>query len=58
MSTLCADNEAHVRKGERLVEFNAKKYFSYLAESSKFTLYCQNQFFRLHFYNYTFLLQF
>ena len=35
-----------------------KKYFSNLEKLSKFTFYCQNQFFRLHFYNYTFPLQF
>ena len=30
------------------MEFNAKKYFSNLTESSKFTFYCQNQFFAVH----------
>ena len=30
------DNKAHARKGKSLVEFNAK-YFSNLAENSKFT---------------------
>ena len=37
--------KAHSRKGNILVAFNIKKYFSNLAESSKFTYYCQNQFF-------------
>ena len=36
------DNKAHARKGKSLVEFSAKKYFSNLAENSKFTYYCQN----------------
>ena len=40
-STNDNDNKAHVRKGKSLVEFNAKKYFSNLAENSKFTFYCQ-----------------
>ena len=31
------DNRAHARKGKSLVEFNAKKYFSNLAENSKFS---------------------
>ena len=38
-------NKAHARKGKSLVEFSEKKYFSNLAENSKFTFYCQNQFF-------------
>ena len=42
------DNRAHARKGKRLVEFNAKKYSSNLAENSKFTFCCQNQFFALY----------
>ena len=33
------DNKAHARKGKSLVEFSAKKYFSNLAENSKFTFY-------------------
>ena len=33
------DNKAHARKGKVLVEFNAKKYFSNLAENPKFTFY-------------------
>ena len=36
-STNDDDNKAHARKGKSLVEFNAKKYFSNLAENSKFT---------------------
>ena len=39
------DNKGHARKGKSLIEFNAKKYFSNLIENSKFTFYCQNQFF-------------
>ena len=31
------DDKAHARKGKSLVEFNAKKYFSNLAENLKFT---------------------
>ena len=31
------DNKGHERKGKSLVEFSAKKYFSNLAENSKFT---------------------
>ena len=42
------DNKAHARKGKSLVEFSVKKYFSNLAENSKFTFYCQNQFFALY----------
>ena len=42
------NNKAHARKGISLVEFNAKKYFSNLAENSKFTFYFQNQFFSLY----------
>ena len=42
------DNKAHARKGKSLVEFSAKKYFSNLAEYSKFIFYCQNQFFALY----------
>ena len=42
------DNKAHARKNESLEEFSAKKYFSNLAENSKFTFYCQNQFFALY----------
>ena len=42
------DNKAHARKGRSLVEFNAKEYFSNLAENSKFTFYCQNQLFALY----------
>ena len=30
------DDKAHARKGKSLVEFSAKKYFSNLAENSKF----------------------
>ena len=40
------DNEVHARKDKSLIEFNVKKYFSNLAENSKFTFYCQNQFLR------------
>ena len=47
-STNDNDNKAHGRKGKSLVEFNAKKYFSNLAENSKFTFYFQNQFFAIH----------
>ena len=42
------DNKAHARKGKSLVEFSAKKYFSNLTEDSKFTFYCENQFFALY----------
>ena len=42
------DNKAHARKGKSLAEFSAKKYYSNLAENSKFTFYCQNQFFALY----------
>ena len=46
---LTNDNDkAHARKSKSLVEFNAKKYFSNLAENSKFTFYGQNQFFALY----------
>ena len=31
------DKKAHARKGKSFVEFNAKTYFSNLAENSKFT---------------------
>ena len=33
------DHKAHARKGKSLVEFSAKKYFSNLAENSKFTFH-------------------
>ena len=42
------DNKARARKGKSLVEFSAKKYFSNLTEDSKFTFYCENQFFALY----------
>ena len=42
------DNKAHARKGKSFVEFSAKKYFLNLAENSKFTSYCQNEFFALY----------
>ena len=42
------DNKAHAREGKSLVGFNAKKNFSNLAENSKVTFYCQNQFFALY----------
>ena len=42
------DNKVHARKGKSYMEFNAKKIFSSLTENSKFTFYCQNQFFALH----------
>ena len=38
--------KAHARKVKRFVEFNAKD--SNIAENSKFTFYCQNQFFALY----------
>ena len=41
-------DKAHVRKSKSLAEFHAKKYSPNLAENSKFTFYCQNQFFALH----------
>ena len=41
------DNKAQARKGKSMVEFNSKKYFSNLAENSKFTFYCQNKFLAL-----------
>ena len=42
------DNKVQARKGKSLIEFNAKKYVSNLTENSKFTFYCQNQFFALY----------
>ena len=42
------DNKAHAGKGKSLVELSAKKYLSNPAETSKFTFYCQNQFFALY----------
>ena len=42
------DNKAHARKGKSLVEFNAKKYFSNLAENSKFTFTVKISFFALY----------
>ena len=42
---MITDNKAHARKGKILVEFSARKYFSNLAENSKFTFYCQTLFF-------------
>ena len=38
------DNKAHARKSKSLVELSANIYFSNVAENSKFTFYCQNQF--------------
>ena len=58
LSTTQTDNKAHATKGKILVALNAKTYFSNLAENSKFTFYCQNQFFGLHFYDFTFPLQY
>ena len=42
------DNKAHARIGKSLAKFNANKYFSNLKENSKFTFYCQNQFFAFY----------
>ena len=42
------DKKVHARKGKNLMESNVKNYFSNLTENSKFTFYCQNQFFALH----------
>ena len=43
------DIKAHARKGKSLVEFNAKENTFQISEkNSKFTFYCQNQFFALY----------
>ena len=47
--------KAHERKGKSLTALNVPKYFLDLAENSQFVA---NQFFQLHFYNWTVLLQF
>ena len=56
VSTEQIDNKACTRKDKSLVAFNAKKkYFSNLAENTKFTFY---YFLRLYFYHYTFPVKF
>ena len=41
-------------KGKTLVVYNAAKYFSNIAQNSKFTFSCQNQFLQLHFISHLF----
>ena len=59
MSTTYADNKGHERKGKSLAAFNTKKIF--FKSCKKFKIYfllSKTSFLQLHFYNYTFPVQF
>ena len=57
MSTAQTDNKAHARKGESLVAIIGKNIFQILQRIQNLLFTVKISFLRLHFHNYTFLLQ-